>query len=121
MKDKIRYVGLDVHKDSISIAVADAGGGEPEVLATIRNELTVLLKHLKKIGPSNSLLCCYEAGPTGYGRVVKIIGHAPARRHFLPRVSSLNGSLAFPTPSPSRWCPDCVGDTRRKRWEAAKH
>lgn len=67
MKDKIRYVGLDVHKDSISIAVAEAGGGEPEVLATIPNEMTVLLKHLKKLGPSSSLQGCYEAGPTGYG------------------------------------------------------
>ena len=30
MKDTIRYVGLDVHKDSIAIGVAEAGGGDPE-------------------------------------------------------------------------------------------
>jgi len=33
MKDTIRHIGLDVHKDSITIGVADEGGGDPEVLA----------------------------------------------------------------------------------------
>ncbi len=46
MKDTIRHVGLDVHKDSIAIAVAEEGGGEPAILATIPNELNILLKHL---------------------------------------------------------------------------
>ena len=38
MKDTIHYVGLDVHKDSIAIGVAEEGGGDPEVLATIPND-----------------------------------------------------------------------------------
>ena len=29
MKDKIRFVGLDVHKDSITIRVAEEGGESP--------------------------------------------------------------------------------------------
>jgi hypothetical protein len=32
---KLRFVGLDVHKDSITIAVADADGSVPMVLATV--------------------------------------------------------------------------------------
>ncbi len=37
MKNTIRYVGLDVHKAKIVIAVAEKGGGAPEVVATIAN------------------------------------------------------------------------------------
>lgn len=66
MKIKLRYVGLDVHKLTITIAVANVGDGEPTVLAKIPNSWPVLLKHLKRLGPLGSLVCCYEAGPTGY-------------------------------------------------------
>jgi transposase len=72
MKATIRFVGLDVHKDSIAIAIAEEGRGNAEVLATIPNELSVLLKHLKRLGPEGSLRCCYEAGPTGYGLYRKL-------------------------------------------------
>ena len=34
----LRCVGLDVHKDSIAIAVAEPEGGEPSVLCTIPND-----------------------------------------------------------------------------------
>jgi transposase len=64
---KIRFVGLDVHKDSITIAIADEGGGAPEVVATVPHELRALMKQLKKLGPNHQLRCCYEAGPTGFG------------------------------------------------------
>lgn len=62
--EKLRFVGLDVHKDSIAIAVADEGGGEPASLCTIPHDTRVLLKQLRKLG---RVKCCYEAGPTGYG------------------------------------------------------
>ena len=64
---KVRFVGLDVHKDSIVIAVADVGDGAPQVVATVPHELRALLKQLKKLGSKGQLRCCYEAGPTGYG------------------------------------------------------
>jgi transposase len=63
----LRCVGLDVHKDSIAIAVAKAEGGEPSLVGTIPNDTRLLLKQLKRLGRGNSLRCCYEAGPTGYG------------------------------------------------------
>jgi transposase len=63
---KVRFVGLDVHKESIAIAVAEGDGGAPENVATIPNDTTLLIKRLKKLGQGASLRCCYEAGPTGY-------------------------------------------------------
>jgi transposase len=65
--ERLRFVGLDVHKESIVIAVADSGRGEPADLATIPNDTAVLLKRLKRLGQFEMLRCCYEAGPTGYG------------------------------------------------------
>lgn len=73
---KVRFIGLDVHKESIVIAVADEGGAEPSVLATIGHEMKALLKQLRRLGSSSDLRVCYEAGPTGYGlaRALKLEG-----------------------------------------------
>jgi transposase len=62
--ETVRFVGLDVHADSIAIAVAEPGRGEPDGLATIPNDTVMLLKRLRKLG---RVKCCYEAGPTGFG------------------------------------------------------
>ena len=63
----VRFVGLDVHKDSIVIAIADAGDAPAEVFSRILWDEHQLLKTLRKLGPLTSLRVCYEAGPTGYG------------------------------------------------------
>lgn len=62
--ETVRFVGLDVHKESIAIAVAEPGRGDAQVLATIANDTGLLLKRLRRLG---KVKCCYEAGPTGYG------------------------------------------------------
>ena len=65
---KVRYIGLDVHKDSISVAAADEGRDPAKAFAMIPNDLARLLKVLRRLTPKGgSLLPCYEAGPTGYG------------------------------------------------------
>src|SRR5208282_2831182 len=64
---KTRFVGLDVHKDSIVIAVADEGRESARVIGTIPHEWKALRKELDKLGPRSTVYCCYEAGPTGYG------------------------------------------------------
>ena len=67
MKRIAVFVGLDVHKDSISIAVARLGREEARQLAKIPNDSVRLLKKLDRLGARESISCCYEAGPTGYG------------------------------------------------------
>jgi transposase len=57
---------MDVHKETIAIAVAAMDGSEPRFRGTIPNTPTALRSHLERIGPADMLRCCYEAGPTGY-------------------------------------------------------
>ena len=79
MADRITYVGLDVHKEGIVVAVA-AGGlrGEVREYGRIANTPTALDRLLRKLGGDGvSLRFCYEAGPCGYGiqRQVSATGH----------------------------------------------
>ena len=62
---KIRFVGMDVHAETIAVAVAEPGG-EVRSLGSIPNRLESVRKMIGKLGPAGKLKCCYEAGPTGY-------------------------------------------------------
>jgi transposase len=62
---KIRFVGLDVHADTIAVAVAEADG-EVRRYGTIPNQLEAIRRMVKKLGPAEDLRACYEAGVTGY-------------------------------------------------------
>ena len=68
MADRITYVGLDVHKESIVVAMA-AGGlrGEVREYGRIANTPAALDRLLRKLGGAGMRLrFCYEAGPCGY-------------------------------------------------------
>jgi transposase len=65
MKHK-HFVGLDVHANSISVAVAPGGGGEVRSLGVVANDIGALRKLLKKVGDIKAMKLCYEAGPCGY-------------------------------------------------------
>jgi len=64
---KVRYVGLDVHKESIVIAVADEGREEARDVGEFPADWHSLHKQLRRLERGGyELRLCYEAGPTGF-------------------------------------------------------
>ena len=63
---KVIFIGLDVHADTIAVAVAESGGERCVRLEVIPNRLESIRKMVHKVGPVQHLRACYEAGPTGY-------------------------------------------------------
>ena len=61
----VRFLGLDVHADTIAAAVAEPNG-EVRSLGLIPNRPESIRKLVKKLGATEQLRVCYEAGPTGY-------------------------------------------------------
>jgi transposase len=93
MVDFTLFVGLDVHKKTVSVAMVEASaGGDVRFYGTIANtpdSVRTLCKKLSRDG--QQLHFCYEAGPCGYGvyRQLTRLGHrcevvAPA---LIPRKS----------------------------------
>jgi transposase len=61
----VRFLSFDSHADTLVPAIAEPGG-EVRQLPTIRNDFEALRKMIQKLGPTEQLRACYEAGPTGY-------------------------------------------------------
>ena len=68
MKETIKYVGLDVHKDTIQVAIAEEGRNSPIIsYGNIHNNALSIDKLTRKLKSSgHKLNVVYEAGPTGY-------------------------------------------------------
>jgi transposase len=77
--DRITYVGLDVHKEGIAVAVAEGGiRGEVREYGRIANTPAALDRLARKLRREGvEVRFCYEAGPCGYG----IQRHLSARGH----------------------------------------
>lgn len=74
MRDDITaYVGLDVHKDSIAVAVAPAGRSEPRFVGTCGPKLAELIKAVSHVGKPAHTLLAYETGPCGFALARELI------------------------------------------------
>ena len=63
---RFRYVGLDVHKETITVAVAGEAG-PPESWGRIANDAQAVRRLVQQLGrDGHQLKLAYEAGPTGY-------------------------------------------------------
>ncbi len=67
-KSSILFVGMDVHKESIEIAIAEDGAnGEVRRYGRIGGTFDAVKKTLRKlVSQGKTLHFCYEAGPCGY-------------------------------------------------------
>jgi len=78
MKEFSKYVGLDTHKETIAVAVADALGGKVRYYGEIANTPEAIQKLVKQLCPDGEVISfCYEAGPCGYEiyRQISQLGH----------------------------------------------
>ena len=50
MDQFIKYVGLDTHKDTIAVAIADIAGGKPRYYGEIANTPTALTVEIQLAG-----------------------------------------------------------------------
>ena len=67
MQEFSKYVGLDTHKDTIAVAIAEIYGGKPRFYGEIPNTPVAITKLVKKLSQNGETLSfCYEAGPCGY-------------------------------------------------------
>ena len=56
MKEFSKYVGLDVHKETIAVSIADAGRSKARYYGTINHTSAAVSSMLKKINPDGEVL-----------------------------------------------------------------
>jgi transposase len=66
MSTSIIYVGLDVHKESVTIAVLPAEAPAPTQVDRLPHEHRKLRAYLARLAQQGELRCCYEASGAGY-------------------------------------------------------
>ncbi|MGH7552302.1 MAG: IS110 family transposase [Longimicrobiales bacterium] len=77
MKRIAQFVGLDVHKDTVCMAVAFGGPGlAVRELGVVPHDVPKVVQRILELGPAECLQVAYEAGPTGYGlcRALEAVG-----------------------------------------------
>jgi transposase len=84
------FVGMDVHKETISVSVAEDGRNGPvRFLGVIPNQPDDIAKMAKRLAKHGELDFCYEAGGCGYNiyRQLTALGHrcTVAATSLIPR------------------------------------
>ncbi|HYG91254.1 MAG TPA: hypothetical protein VD978_33925 [Azospirillum sp.] len=68
-QDTAAFVAMDTHKETIAVAVAEAGRlGEVRFYGEIANRADAVRRLIERLASKyGKLSVCYEAGPCGYG------------------------------------------------------
>lgn len=66
MSPAIIYLGLDVHKDSITVAVLPADAPAPTCVDRLPNDLPKLKRYFARLAGEGTLRICYEASGAGF-------------------------------------------------------
>jgi len=68
MSESALYVGMDVHKATVAIAVAEPGrNGEVRFIGNVPNKSATVISLLRKLEQKHGAIeCAYEAGPCAY-------------------------------------------------------
>ena len=75
MKNYNKYVGLDVHKETIAVGIAKEGQGEVVYYGEVANTPEAITKLVRKmISGKETVSFCYEAGPCGYEIYRQLVG-----------------------------------------------
>jgi len=68
--NSIVYIGMDVHKDSYTLACYDMGSDKVELIQKIKSDYRFVLKYINKAqlfyGQETTFICGYEAGSLGF-------------------------------------------------------
>ncbi|HSM73187.1 MAG TPA: IS110 family transposase [Desulfobacterales bacterium] len=109
--NSVKFIGMDVHKNSITIAIAEEGSRDSaRVYGTISNDLDALDKFCRKmVSTANELHFVYEAGPCGYG----------IHRHLTGK--GLNCMVTAPSMIPKKSGERIKNDTRDAKTLARLH
>lgn len=78
MSEYNKFVGMDVHKSTIAVAIAEVGRKKPVSYGIIENSPQAIARTVKTLAKGRvKLTFCYEAGPCGYGvyRQIISLGH----------------------------------------------
>lgn len=60
------YVGMDVHKDTVTVSVLRADAPEPQRPQRLPNDARRLQRFFERLAKTGTIRACYEAGPAGY-------------------------------------------------------
>ncbi len=66
MSASIIYIGMDVHKDSLTLAILPTHAPAPTRLERLPNDLPKLKRLLDRVAQDGALQVCYEASGAGY-------------------------------------------------------